>query len=262
MCCSGKIGVFDSGVGAVTVLKEIKKLLPKEEILYYGDTFYSPYGEKTKEEIEERCIKISQYFLDKGCKAIVIACNTATVAAYDTLKEIMPIPVIGVISPGARAAISESKNGRIGVLATPFTVKNLAYTKEIKNRGAQFEVFESGCKVFCPRIEKGWETFHDRLDYVQEYLNVLPKDIDTIVLGCTHYPIIKDDIARFFKGNIIDPAFETAKELKQILTNKKLLNESGVSDTEFVVSGDLESFKKIVESFLGESIKKISNYKV
>lgn len=259
----GKIGFFDSGVGGVTVLKAVKKLLPNEDVLYYGDTFFSPYGEKTKEEIEERCIKIANYLVENGCKAIVIACNTATVAALDILKKTMPVPVIGVISPGARAAVLETKNCKIGILATVFTVKNLAYTKEIEKINKDCKVYESGCKVFCPMIEEGWEKFPDRLEYVKEYLGVLPNDIDTLVLGCTHYPLIKNDIEKFYKGNIIDPAFETAKELKEILEKEELLNTpNNKSNVEFVVSGELAPFKLVLERFWGESVENLKNNKV
>lgn len=256
----GKIGIFDSGVGGITVLEKIKNLLPQEDIIYYGDTFYSPYGVKSKEEILDRCVKISNFLVTQGCKIIVIACNTATVAALEELKEIIKVPVIGVINPGARAAISSTKNKKVGIIATPFTVKNLAYTKEIKNLNKNIEVFESGCTEFCPMIEKGWNNFENRFNLLLEYLSVLPQDIDTLVLGCTHYPIIVDDIKKYFKGIIIDPAFETSKDVENTLKNLNLLNSNNtIGNITFYVSGDTESFKNIVETFSTVKVEKIYN---
>lgn len=255
-----KIGVFDSGVGGTTVLKRIKDILPDENIIYYGDTLFSPYGEKTKEQILERCIKISEFLVSEGCKAIVIACNTATVAAINELKELMEVPIIGVINPGARGTVSATKSKRVGVLATPFTVKNLAYTKEIKLLDDNVEIFESGCKLFCTMIEKGWDSFQDRLEIAKGYLDVLPKDIDTLVLGCTHYPMITKDIEKLFHGKIIDPAFETAKEIKKILEEKEILSKGSTKEeTIYYVSGDKDMFKEIVESFLNEKLNIVIN---
>lgn len=255
-----KIGIFDSGVGGTTVLKKIKEILPNEALIYYGDTLYAPYGEKTKEQILERCIKISEFLVSQECKAIVIACNTATVAAINELQNIMKVPIIGVINPGAREAVSITKNKRVGIVATPFTVKNLAYTKEIESIDNSIEVFESGCKLFCPMIEKGWNTFENRLDVMKEYMDVLPKDVDTLVLGCTHYPMIKSDIESVFHGTIVDPAFETAKELKNILEEKQILSEtSSKEETIYYVSGDKDGFKRVVESFLDEKLSNVIN---
>lgn len=254
----GKIGIFDSGVGGITVFKRIIEELPNEGIVYYGDTFFSPYGEKSKEEIEERCIKISNFLVGNGCKIIVIACNTATVAALTKLKEVIKVPVIGIINPGAYAAINATKNKKIGILATPFTAKNLAYTKEIKKMDSEIEVFESGCKLFCPMIERGWDSFDNRFELIEEYLLPLPEEIDTLVLGCTHYPIIIEDIKKYFKGTIVDPAFEVAKEVKKTLKDRLLVNStSDNSSIEFYVSGDKEQFKKVIESILGYEVKNI-----
>lgn len=256
----GKIGIFDSGVGGITVFKRIVEELPNEEIIYYGDTLFSPYGEKSKEEIEERCVRISNFLIEKGCKIIVIACNTATVAAIQKLKQIIKIPVIGIINPGAYAAVNTTQNKRIGVIATPFTVKSLAYTKEIKEIDCKIEVFEAGCKLFCPMIEKGWHNFEDRFELIVEYLLPLPKDIDTLVLGCTHYPIVLEDIKKYFKGRIVDPAFEVTKEVKRKLEVGLLINNGNKkADVEFYVSGDKEQFKKVIESILGYKVEKIYN---
>lgn len=256
----GKIGVFDSGIGGVTVLKRINEILPNESIVYYGDTLFSPYGEKTKEEIEERCIKISNFLVEQGCKVIVIACNTATVAALEKLQEVMTVPVIGVINPGSRATVTSTKNKRVGVIATPFTAKNLAYTKEIKKIGEEIEVFEAGCRLFCTMIEQGWDTFENRFELLEEYLSPLPKDIDTLVLGCTHYPIILEDIKKYYKGIIVDPAFETAKEVKEKLSQISLTNQSSQAGiVEFYVSGDREQFKKGIEGILGHEVNEVYN---
>ncbi|MGL6064887.1 MAG: glutamate racemase [Fusobacteriaceae bacterium] len=261
MDSTGKIGIFDSGVGGITVFKRIIENLPNEEIIYYGDTLFSPYGEKSKEEIEERCIKISSFLIEKNCKIIVIACNTATVAAIQKLKQTIKIPVIGIINPGAYAASKTTRNKKIGVIATPFTIKSLVYTTEIRELDCKIEVFGASCKLFCPMIEKGWNSFENRLELIEEYLAPLPKDIDTLVLGCTHYPIILEDIKKYFKGEIVDPAFEVVNEVKRKLKEKDLINNRESrkieSSVEFYVSGDREQFKKIIESILGYEVNKI-----
>ena len=254
----GKIGVFDSGIGGVTVLKRINEALPNESIVYYGDTLFSPYGEKTKEEIDERSVRISKFLVEQGCKVIVIACNTATVAALEKLQEVITVPVIGIINPGSRATVTITKNKRVGVIATPFTVKNLAYTKEIKKIEQEIEVFEAGCGLFATMIEQGWNTFENRFELLEEYLSPLPKNIDTLVLGCTHYPIILEDIKKHYKGIIVDPAFETAKEVKERLTEISLMNPSTEPGAiEFYVSGDKEQFKRGIEAILGHEINEV-----
>lgn len=254
----GNIGVFDSGVGGVTVLREIVKLLPNENIIYYGDSGNAPYGVRPKEEIQNLCKRVTEFLIKNDCNSVVIACNTATAAALEILSKEYPIPIIGVIDAGARSACKVTKNKRIGVLATPFTIKSKAYVEAIKKFNPDMEVFGAACEKFCPMIEKGWELFEERLELTEEYMAVLPKDIDTLVLGCTHYPIVKNDIVKFYNGEIVDPAKETAVELKNILVEKKLINtENRKGKVKFFVSGDPLVFKNTAEKLLEIEIDKV-----
>lgn len=250
------IGVFDSGVGGTTVLKEIIKLLPHENILYYGDSGNSPYGEKTTEEIQQLSRKIVYFFTSQNCKVVVIACNTATAAALHCLQKEFDIPILGVITAGAKTAVKTTENNQINILSTPFTTLSKAYTREIRKLSESIEVYQEGCPQFCPMIEKGWETFENREQILKEHIEKLPEDSDTLILGCTHYPMIRSDIEKYFKGNIVDPAKETAKELKELLITKTMLNPSSYpGKILFYVSGDTEKFKEIAENFLNFKIK-------
>ncbi|MGL5122871.1 MAG: glutamate racemase [Fusobacteriaceae bacterium] len=257
MSSNGSIGIFDSGVGGTTVLKEIIKLLPKENIIYFGDNKNSPYGEKTAEKIQEHCLRTFKFLLEKNCKVVVIACNTATAAAIDILTKKSGIPVIGVISGGVKAALKVTQNGKIGILATPFTVSSMAYVKEFEKK-RKIEIQQSPCKKLCPMIETGWEKFKNRKQVLYEYLNVFNKDIDTLILACTHYPIIREDIEELYKGNIVDTAKETAMELLEILNKKEILNKSQELGTiEFYINGELENFKSVAEKILKMKILNI-----
>ena len=180
-----KIGIFDSGVGGLTVLKEIQNLNKNLEIIYYADTKNSPYGNKTLEEVKSFCKNITQFFIDNHVDLIVIACNTATIASIDFLRTLTNIPIIGVINPGASNAISLTKNNKIGVLATPLTVKSNAYKNEISAFNKNIDIFQKGCKDLCPMIENGWETFSNRKKILKSYIDELPSDIDTLILGST-----------------------------------------------------------------------------
>ena len=255
---NSNIGVFDSGVGGTTVLKEILKVLPHENILYYGDSGNAPYGQKSTEEIQKLCCRILDFFIANNCKAVVVACNTATAAALDKLKNTYSIPIIGVISAGVKGALKVTKNNKINILATPFTVDSNAYIKELRKHFKSFKITQEGCPEFCPMIEIGWETHPDRYDILKSHISHLSQEADTLILGCTHYPIIKNDIKRFFSGNIVDPARETALELYSLLRLNDLLNTSSkIGKVEFFVTGDKKLFKKIAEQFLEFEIKNI-----
>ncbi len=245
------VGIFDSGVGGTTVLKEIIKLLPKENIIYFGDNKNSPYGEKKEEEIQVHCLEILKFLLKKKCKAIVIACNTATAAAFEVLSKNSPVPVIGVISGGIKAAIEVTKNKKIGILATPFTVSSMAYINELEKKNMDLEIIQSPCKDLCPMIEAGWGKFKNRKFILEEYLSFFKNGTDTLILACTHYPIIKKDIEELFIGNIVDTAKETAMELLDVLNKNALKNNSDdLGEIKFYINGELGNFKNIAEDFL------------
>lgn len=249
---SKEIGVFDSGVGGITVLKEILKKLPNEDIIYFGDNKNSPYGEKTREEILNYCIKAVNFLKSKGCKIILIACNTATAAALDTLKEKFEIPIFGVIEAGAKTAIKKVKNSNIAVLATDFTCKTEAYSKEIWSINKNIKVSNIPCKNLCPMIEAGWDNQLNKEELLFQYIKKIPKDFKVVILGCTHYPIIKKDIEKYLNNHIlVDPALESVLEIEIELKKKNLLNEKKeIGSIEFFLSGDTEVFKRVTEDFL------------
>ena len=252
------IGVFDSGVGGTTVLKAIINALPNENILYYGDNGNAPYGERTLEDIQRLCLKIMEFFKVNNCKAVVIACNTATAASLEIINERYNIPVIGVINPGAKSAIKASKSRNIGVLSTPFTAKSNAYANAIKKLDDSITVYQEGCSELCPMIENSWETYENREEILKNHISTFPETVDTVVLGCTHYPIIREDIAKLFTKTIVDPAKETAIELQKTLEKLNLLNSSTEKGKiDFFVSGEIEKFKKVAEKFLGFKIDNI-----
>ena len=213
---------------------------------------------KTVEELQSLCFNIMDFFLKNRCKAVVIACNTATAAALTAIKERYDIPVIGVINPGAKAAANMSKNGHIAVLATPFTANSNAYGEEIKKISKKVSVYQEGCSELCTMIEEGWENFENRGDILDGHISQFPGSADTLVLGCTHYPIIKEDIEKYFSGKIVDPAKETVIELVEALRDDDLLNDSkDRGKIEFFVSGNKEQFRKIAEKILGFEVKKL-----
>lgn len=250
-----KIGIFDSGVGGLTVLKEIQKIDKNLEIIYYADTLHSPYGSKTLNEIIKYCDNICRFFMDNQVDLIVIACNTATVASIEYLrKAYSSIPILGVIDPGAQAALKATKNNKIGVLATPLTVKTDAYKNEILKHSTVAEVYQQGCDLLCPMIESGWETHENNMDVLKGYINNLPENIDTLVLGCTHYPIIKEDVRKVFGGSIVDPAENTAANVELEIQLQESSKSFKRKTLDFFISGDLGIFRNIAEEFLGHPI--------
>ncbi|MDR1832413.1 MAG: glutamate racemase [Fusobacteriaceae bacterium] len=257
------IGLFDSGVGGLSVLKEVVKLLPNEDVIYYGDSGNAPYGEREGEDIRRLCFGIMDFLIEKNCKVIVIACNTAVAAAYDDIRERYGIPTVDVVSPGARGALGATKSKKIGVFSTPFTAKSDIYAQKIKAIDPSARVFQEGCREFVPMIESGWEMFSDRREIIAKHVKNLPSGTDTLVLGCTHYPIIREDIASLFHGIIVDPAKETAFALQEILRELRLANPKETQGVvEYYVSGDTEAFRKIADRFLGVSIPAPTGKKV
>ncbi|MGL6168323.1 MAG: glutamate racemase, partial [Fusobacteriaceae bacterium] len=243
-----KIGIFDSGVGGVSVLKEILEVLPFHNIVYFGDNLNAPYGDREIEEIRSLCLKVSDFLVYKEkIDVLVIACNTATAASLNLMKEKYSIPIIGVVENGIKDGLKMSKNKKIGVLATPATIKMDVYRKSGISLDSSAVIYGVGCSLLAGKIEKGWVDSIENDNLVKEYLDLLPRTIDTLILGCTHYPFIKKNIEKYFKGTIVDPAVETAQFLK---------NEIGVGELfqkpflKFYTSGDTEGFRKIAQDFL------------
>jgi glutamate racemase len=254
------IGVFDSGVGGLTVVKELIKQLPSESLVYFGDTARVPYGAKSKETVTKFSIENALFLSKHNVKLICVACNTASSCALPKLRKKFSVPIVGVINPGAREAVYATKNNRIGVIGTRGTIKSRAYEDEIKRLNSKIKVFSAACPLFVPFVEEGWLNQDVVLTVAKRYLQPL-KDarVDTLILGCTHYPLLKKVIKKVMgeKVILVDSAKEVAIEVKKILSSKGLLNKRGKGRFDFFVSDNPEWFKGLAESFLGRLLKKV-----
>ncbi len=250
------IGIFDSGVGGLTVFREIARALPGEPLIYLGDSARVPYGTKSPETVIRYSRQAAQHLLGRGIKMLVIACNTATAAALPALTAELPIPVIGVVEPGARAAV-ECSAGKIGVIATEGTVKSRAYTKAIKTLAPDALVVEAPAPLFVPLAEEGWANTHVAREVAEIYLEPLvDAGIDTLVLGCTHYPILRGTIERVVGDavQIVDSAETTAQWVKRMIAA-----EAGGATPEyhFLVTDAEERFRRIAGEFLEHEIENL-----
>ena len=253
------IGVFDSGVGGLTVVREIMRQIPNEKIIYFGDTARVPYGSKSRETITRYSRQIIRFLESQEVKAIVIACNTASAYALPELEKEVGIPIIGVVKPGAKVASETTKNGKIGVIATEGTISSGIYSTYIKEIKKDAKVIGKACPLFVPLVEEGlWEdpvTDEIARRYLTEFTQQ-DKDIDTLILGCTHYPLIRSTLGRIAGDNVtlVNPAYETARELKELLEDKDLLNdvELGLGDNkyQFYVSDKADKFQNFANSII------------
>ncbi|MCD6583095.1 MAG: glutamate racemase [Candidatus Omnitrophica bacterium] len=251
------IGIFDSGVGGLTVFKEIEKALPCESLVYFGDTARVPYGNKSKQTVIRFTTENILFLLKKKVKLIVIACNTSSSLALKYVRKIFNIPIIGVIRPAIEKAIKVSK-GRIGVIGTKSTIASRAYEEELKRKDKSSLIFSRPCPLLVPFIEEGLIKGPLLEHLVKFYLKDLKGKIDTLILGCTHYPLIKNIVASYLEGVcIIDSAKEVAINTKRILEKNDLLaDRSNVPRKEFYVTDDAENFFKLARMFLKKDIKK------
>jgi len=262
------IGVFDSGIGGLTVVKELNRLLPNERIIYFGDTGRVPYGNKSKETVIDYSLQIAYFLMKKKIKMLVVACNTASSVSLPTLKRHLHIPVIGVIEPGAKAAIENTRNNHIGVIGTLGTVKSNSYSRSIKKIRNNVKVFQLPCPLFVQLAEEGWNKNHIAQSVSDEYLHNFGKHkIDTMILGCTHYPILKDVIQKSLgrKVTLIDSGIETAKEVGRILSKSEMLNSHGQNERThsiFYVSDFPHKFKEVSQRFLGKEMKHVHRIKL
>jgi glutamate racemase len=223
------IGVFDSGIGGLTVVRALREVLPNERIFYLGDTARLPYGGKSAATVERYSREITALLLEENCKAIVVACNTASALALSALEKELPVPAIGVIRPGAEAAIAATRNGHIGVIGTRATIQSGAYERAIAALDPALQVTTRACPLFVPLIEEGWLENAITEQVVRQYLEPLLADgIDTLVLGCTHYPLLRAAIARFVGNEItlVDSAQNCATAARQLLEAKNLRSQS------------------------------------
>lgn len=250
------IGVFDSGIGGLTVAKEIIKLLPNESIIYLGDTARVPYGTRSPEVVTKFALELVNFLLERNIKCLVVACNTISAVCLDKIKKVSPVPVLGVIQPAVKKAVQLSK-GRIGIIGTAGTIRSRSYEKEIKKLKKNVRVYSSVCPLFVPLAEEGLSQSDATKLIARQYLDrLIKKDIDTLILGCTHYPILEKVIKEVMgdKVVLIDSAKPTAEDLKKILQDKHLLNNHTTPFYEFYVTDAPERILKVAGRFFGEKL--------
>ena len=251
------IGVFDSGIGGLTVVREIMRQLQDERIVYFGDTARVPYGNKSKETVTRYSRQIIRFLQTKDVKTIVVACNTASAYALDEMEKEISLPMIGVVKPGAKVAAQATKNAKIGVIATQATIGSNSYSDYIKEINPHATVLGKACPLFVPLVEEGLledpVTDEIAMRYLSELVDV---GIDTLILGCTHYPLIRKTIGRIMGDGVtlVNPAYETARELKEQLAELDLLNDQkidlGTNKYQFFVSDGADKFKNFANSII------------
>ncbi|UOQ47248.1 glutamate racemase [Gracilibacillus caseinilyticus] len=257
------IGVIDSGVGGLTVASELIRQLPKESIIYLGDTKRCPYGPRPKEEVIQYTWEMVNFLMTKDIKMLVIACNTATAFVLEQLKEALSFPVVGVIQPGARAAITSSRTGEIGVIGTEGTINSRAYVDALKQINSQITVRDLACPAFVPLVEKGIVKGSEAYQVVRESLGQMKvyNDMDTLILGCTHYPMIKDLIQEVIGSTVtvISSGEETAREVSTILGYQKKLYQGQLEpQNHFYTTGDVEVFQAIASRWFDQRVDAVS----
>jgi glutamate racemase len=252
------IGLFDSGIGGLTVLQKVIEALPQENTVYLGDTARAPYGAKSAETVLRYSIENAQFLVDKGVKLIIVACNTSTALALESLRDRLPIPMVGVIEPGVQRALAVSRNYKIGVIGTEATIQSGAYTRALKAENPRIEVYSRACPLFVPFVEEGW-TDNEVVELtVRAYLSSLKQSgIDTLILGCTHYPLLKKAIRKFVgKGvRLVDSAEEIAKKVGTLLKKHSLARTKGKATHSFFVTDAPDRFVEIGRRFLGEKVE-------
>ena len=255
------IGVFDSGIGGLTVVRELHRQLPHESLIYFGDTARVPYGNKSPDTVRRYAREILDFLVGRDVKMVVVACNTASAHALESLKSTAKVPVEGVVGPGARAAVSASKGGTIGVIGTAGTMRSGAYARAIHALKPTARVVERACPLFVPLVEEGWLDRDATRLVATEYLAPLKAEAcDTLVLGCTHYPLLKPLIGEVVgpKVALIDSAEQTAAAVARELSASRLeADRAGEGHTHFVVSDAPDQFQRVGQMFLGERVRDI-----
>lgn len=255
------IGVFDSGVGGLTVVRRLFELLPRESVSYFGDTARLPYGSKTRPTIIQFSIENTRWLVEQGVKAVVVACNTSTALALPELQKKFDLPVIGVIEPGARAAARLTRSGRIGVIATRATALSRAYSRALAGISKKLIVTERSCPLFVPLVEEGWLDHAATREVAREYLAPLVRrKVDTLVLGCTHYPLIRDVIQEVMGPNVrlIDSGEEAAAEARQVLRKSgALAGPRARARHEYALSDLPGRFTEVGSRFLGRPLRHV-----
>ena len=266
---SKPIGIFDSGFGGITILRELLKLMPNENYIYLGDNKNIPYGDKSKKEIIKLSSKMADFLINKNCKILVIGCNTISASASEILKEKYNIPIIEVIS-NACAEVNKISKNNISIMATDFTVKSKIYLKKIKENNKEIKITQIVCKKLCPTIENGWESFEDRFEILNNYIKKINPNSDSLLLACTHYPLIIKDIKKVLKENknknrnnikkIIEPSRPTALSVKKYLKENNLLNNNLKNKNQLTIytsSNDKNKAKNLLNIFLNNEKYKL-----
>lgn len=251
------IGVFDSGFGGLTVAKGIMNQLPDEEIVYFGDTARIPYGSKSKDTIIKYSNQIIRFLKTKDVKAIVIACGTASALALEAVREKFDLPIIGIVEPAARAAAQQTRNNKIGIIGTEATIASNIYDMLIQKQAMHFKAFSKACPLFVPLVEEGWLDDEITGKVAERYLSPLrEKEVDTLILGCTHYPLLSEVIHGVMGDGVelINPAIETAKDLEKLLMEKNLMGSHENPEHRFYVSDFAHKFESFGEMMIKRSI--------
>jgi glutamate racemase len=258
---SRPIGVFDSGVGGLTVVRAIVDLLPHERILYLGDNARFPYGPRSNEEIRAFALEIAAYLVSRDVKMLVVACNSVEVAAIRDVAEAAGLPVVGVVDPGARAGVRATRNGCVGVIATEATIRSGAYEAAVASTHASARVVSSSCPVFVDFVERGDTSSDELLAVAREYLEPLREEgVDTLILGCTHYPMLSGLIQYVIGDDVVlvSSAEETAKDVYAALVEADLLRPEGDEPRhEFVTTGDPQTFRSVAHHFLSPDVGRV-----
>lgn len=261
------IGVFDSGLGGLTNVKELNKLLPNENIIYFGDTGRVPYGSRSKETIIKYTLQDIRFLRSFPIKAIVVACGTVSSIALDKVKSTLDIPIIGVVEPTCEKAMSITKNGKIGIIGTEGTIKSGSYRNKMLKVNPELEIYETACPLFVPLVENGYVKKEATYLIAEEYLAPLKeKKVDTLILGCTHYPLLSEVIGDIMGKDValVNPGVEAAVYTKEFLRiNNLLINSDTPGNIDYYVSDDVEKFSNLAQPFLGNknvltNVKKIN----
>uniref|UniRef100_A0A7C4XFC0 Glutamate racemase n=1 Tax=candidate division WOR-3 bacterium TaxID=2052148 RepID=A0A7C4XFC0_UNCW3 len=254
------IGIFDSGIGGLSVVKGIRIFLPKEDIIYLGDTARLPYGTKSVDSIIQFSIENTEFLLARGAKFIVVACYSSTSVALDILKKKFDVPIIGVIKPGVKRALTLTKNNKVGVIGTSLTIQSGAYERAFQELNPEIEILGRACPLFVPLVEEGWLDHPATELIAQEYLRPFKEDgIDTLLLGCTHYPLLLGTIKKVLGDiNYVDASLELGRELASELKKLNLENPSGAGTISIYLTDLSINFKEIGERFLGAPMNNIS----
>ncbi len=253
------IGIFDSGIGGLTVVKEVFNILPEYQIVYFGDTARTPYGTKGNKTIVKYAKQDAEFLVQKGAKLIIVACNTASAVAYDDLRKEFYLPVFEVITPAVRKAIGTTKNKKIGIIGTQATITSRIYERLIRGQDNEIKIFSQACPLLVPLVEENWLTKPETKRILKSYIRRLKnQQIDTLILGCTHYPLLKKMISQIMgkKVTIIDPAQETALAVKEFLVKNKEVKKSLIKgkDHQFFVTDTTPKSKMIAQKWLNKKI--------